>query len=495
MDSFSRSALGHPRILELPYELQIRCLSYLTAIELLRSRAVCRKWKQLGYDGLLWIKVDITSYDRSIPVEQLTRMTVAGGRFLRVANLRGCVQLTGYNLRTLADHCPNIEVLSLKDCRSLSTHSIAYFLTQIKQHGKLRSLDLSGLDTVRNTTLVQIGNLSSLEHLDLSWCSNLTIGGSDGCPRLGFEAIATGCPKLTHLRLNGCSSSVALHPATMAVFGQYLTSLAVLSLASCTGLTDAALSALFHPRLLRRLTKLNLSGCNRLTDVSLRSIALAAPPLTHLQLSDCVLLSDRGLCFLAVRLPLLTHLDLENLPQITNTAVKSLATHQSYLTYVGLTNCIQVGDDGIIELALHGAARDRLRHLELDNSMISDTCLETIADAMTILREKDATVTADSVVATSDDPFSTTNRGRPSLIIEALDCRNITEAGVRDALSKAGDVLAIKSFYSWKFNNGGERDRLTELTSRTLSDNTQVREDARQQEQPLIARRRHCTIL
>lgn len=313
----------------------------------------------------------------------------------------------------LSEHCPNVHVLILKDCRGLSTHSIACFL-QAAPH--IRTLDLSGLDTVRNSTLQQVGqHLSKLETLSIAWCRN--ISGS------GVQAIAQGCKYLKTLRVDGCQQ---LDASTMDVLGKECHQLLRLGLNACTSLTDDALLSLLQHR--PPLTHLDLSGCARLSDTTLRHLALQCFHLTHLQLASCVLFTDQGFCFLAPRLRTLVHLDLDDLQQITGTTVKTLANHQPSLARLCLSNCAQIADDAIIHLVVHGLCRNTLHHLELDNCVITDDTLYSIASYL----HKD-------------------NNNKSTLNLDVLDCANITEKGIRKALSKAGPRLSIKSFYSWKW--------------------------------------------
>lgn len=343
-----------------------------------------------------------------------------------VSSFRGCIQLTGHGLRTLSDHCPNVEVLSLKDCRSLSTASIGCFLQTATQ---LRVLDLSGVDSVKNSTLLTISQLSQLEKLNFAWCRNIT--------GHGLQAVGQGCPKLRHLKLNGCPM---LDEPTMAALGQHLSHLTHLCLAFCTSLNDTALLA-FLQTSCAPLSHLNLTSCARLSDSSLRHIAQHCTQLTHLELAGCVLLTDQGFSYLAPRLRTLVHLDLEDLQHITGITVRALADHQANLTRLCLSNCSQITDDAITHLLLHGVCR-KLEHLELDNCTVSDETLNTIAVYLTT--HPPSPTTPDSSFS-----FSSASESR-RFNVEVLDCANITESGVRSALAKASPMLTIKSFYSWQ---------------------------------------------
>jgi F-box/leucine-rich repeat protein 2/20 len=54
--------------------------------------------------------------------------------------------------------------------------------------------------------------------------------------------------------------------------------------------------------------------------------------------------------------------------------------------------------------------------------------------------------------------------------VEVLDCNNITELGVRTALAKAGPMLTIKSFYSFKTQQElVEQEQIVSLESSSRS--------------------------
>ncbi|KAI8368427.1 hypothetical protein EDC96DRAFT_574280 [Choanephora cucurbitarum] len=383
-------------------------VSLLSVQDRLRLAVVCRKWHQLVFDGSLWTTIDISPFYKSMPIELILKLIKSSGHFLRIANFRGCIQLTGHALRTLSAECPYINVLIIKDCRSLSTASINHFLEHANY---LKVLDVSGLDTIKSSTLAHhTFQFQALKQLSLSWCRNLT--------GAGVLTLIQSCSQLTHLKLNGCPQ---LDTATMRGLGSLLLpNLVYLNLSACTSLTDAALLAFFehhpHPTCLTHLT---LSSCARLTDASVRTISLYATHLTHLALSGCVLLSDHGLSFLCLRLQLV-YLDLEDIQQITGLTLTSIGNHQRQLEHLCLSNCIQLSDDDLIQLLVRSS---RLSHLELDNCPITDRTVLAIANHL---------------VSSKAAYF----------YLQVLDCSSVTEEGIREAQKKAG-VLSIKSFYSF----------------------------------------------
>ncbi|ORZ03228.1 hypothetical protein BCR43DRAFT_520409 [Syncephalastrum racemosum] len=422
----------------LPEELQIRILGLLSTQERVAVSAVCQRWQGLVYDGSLWTCIDASSFYRIIPADQLVRLGMAGGKFLRILNLRGCVQLTGHGLRTLSTHCPNLHTVCFKDCRGVSTASLAFFL---EHAAHLCDIDVSGVDSVRDSTLQKlVAHCPSVTALNLDWCRNVT---GRGLQYLSRNATAlclrklriSGCPKLTEESLE----TLQAHP-----FEQ-------LSLAHCTSLTDALVARLMPQPY---LSHLNLTGCVTLSDATLRCLAGSATRITHLAVAGCVHLTDQGFCHLATRLADLEAIDLEDLHQITSATITAFATYQPHLKSLCLSNCVQISDDAIINLILNGVCRN-LCVLELDNCTVTDHCLDTISRHL-IKPEWESPLPDSSIsLRPSRKPQ------RPArLSIQVLDCANISEAGVQKALERASPRLNIKSFYSWQDpaddDDGGE---------------------------------------
>lgn len=418
---------------------------------------------------------------------------------------RGCYQLTSQMLRVLSEHCVNVESLYLKDCRKISTPSLACFLQRATS---LSLLDLSGLECVKNSTLKIIGqSLPFLEKLNLSWCKNITGEGIQHLVCHGGK-----CHSIEVLKLNGAG---LMDETTMDILASYSPKLRQLSLASCITLTDPAFARLLQSPV-KQWTHLNLSNCSRLSDRSLKQLALSGSnQLTHLELAGCHTLTDSSLTFLAPRLQSLVHLDLEDLSLITSATVKALANNQPNLKRLCLSNCSLIDDEAILHLVLHGICT-KLDHLELDGCAITDTCLDTIATFLVdherkrlehslelsdvihaplstspsassissssirsssfALHATDSSSTAIGSTALQQEILAHQPSCQRSMTIELLDCGDVSESGVRLALAKAGPFLDIKSFYSWR--DGQWHDHAAPLRSDT-------------RHPPSVVRRRH----
>jgi hypothetical protein len=283
-------------------------------------------------------------------------------------------------------------------------------------------LDVSGLDTVKYSTLVN-ATCSKLEKLEMSWCRNIT---GNGILALAKKSSNT----LTYLKINGCPQ---IDEEIMALLGTSLPNLSHFSLAACTNLTDIALLSFLKTSSGNKITHLNLSSCSRLSDATLLNLAIYTQHLEHLELAGCVLMTDQGFFHLFARVQTFIHLDLEDIHQITTTSIRSIANHQTQLQRLCLSSCTQISDDDIVYLI---NCCHQLQHLELDNCTITDEVLNNIATHLQLQEQK--------------HNKSSQQQQKRKLSIEVLDCSNVTEFGIRKALAKASPLLSIKSFYSFQ---------------------------------------------
>jgi F-box/leucine-rich repeat protein 2/20 len=190
-------------------------------------------------------------------------------------------------------------------------------------------------------------------------------------------------------------------------------------------------------------------------------------------------MTDQGFCYMSPRLRTLVHLDLEDLQQITGITVRSVANHQANLERLCLSNCTQIFDDAIHHLILHGTCH-KLQQLELDNCTITDQALNTIAihlEQKQIKHQQQQQELLLSSMTDSNISFFSSHSQEPvkmiecrPMSVEVLDCNNITELGVRTALAKAGPMLTIKSFYSFKTQQElVEQEQIVSLESSSRS--------------------------
>ncbi|OZJ06857.1 hypothetical protein BZG36_00144 [Bifiguratus adelaidae] len=423
--------------LGLPREIQLRILSYLTPLQLIRVRCVSKDWQNLMMDGSLWSVIDARPFYEMIEGERLVELGIAAGKFLRVAHFRQVC----YALRTLSQYCPNIEYLDLTGCRSVSQASVACFLAQA-QH--LKHLDVSCLSSVNNYTLRTISmHCPQLESLNLAWCRNIS--------SVGIQNIAKRCTKLLEFRLNGC---LFLDEETCAVIGENLQQLRQLHLGGCTNLQDSAFEALMET-CSDSITFLNLSQCHALTDAALKAISESCPRLSHLEIPGGLHFTDEGFTHLFHRVRGFVYIDLEDCARVTDRTVRSIASDQPYLKRLCLSNCFQISDAAVRELLTSGACASTIQHLSLDScKAITDAVLKTVANLM-VHRTSEATKVDAYNDGLSDDGVecslwpSRSSSALEPIKIEVYDCHKITEEGVKLA-QRMTPLLRIRSSFSWR---------------------------------------------
>ncbi|KAG9291882.1 hypothetical protein G9A89_012167 [Geosiphon pyriformis] len=477
---------------KLPLEVKVKIFKWLDVVEVIRTSMVCRSWHSLAFDGSLWSQIDVAPFYQKISTDQLIALWKSAGGFLKDVNFRGCVQLTGKNLRELAPYCPNIQTLQLSGCRNLDSGGIDILLSHLHN---LQELNLSGLDLIstQNSCIRTLAKqCKRLKKVNLSWCRYLS--------SRDIEILVKGCKELTSLKLDG---QPELIESTLAMIGE-LRHLQVLSLDSCTAINDNLIAALFQTGGANDnssttaatmttttyslspppITHLNLANNLNLTDTALQDLADFCPTLTHLQLHGCPGFTDHGLIYLISKCIEIQALDLEDCNSAVNDDVlNAIARHLPKLRSVCLSYCEQITDDAVTNLLRECT---NISRIDLDQCQsLTDTVLHNIADILTTAASmgliRDHSTYANSVI--DDDSASSNsnqspqlaslvsrrNNMRPKLIeIEIFDCRNISIATVRETVKKvsaAGVLLKLKGYYAWQAtrnprnrnedNNGG----------------------------------------
>ncbi|KAI9882862.1 MAG: hypothetical protein M1823_005391 [Watsoniomyces obsoletus] len=436
----------------LPVELRTKILRCLAPREIVRCSLVCRAWHRLCFDGQLWRSLDASSFYRDISADALTKIITAAGPFVRDLNLRGCIQFqSNPKAEKLVEACRNLEHVSLEG--SYMGRRAVHHL--IQHNPRLRHLDLTGLAACWNATGHELGqHCPNLRYLNVSWCPNMDARG--------VRKVIDGCPELEDLRV---SEIRGFDDQELMRRLFEINRLQRLIMNGCVSLTNDALRVLMEgvdPEICpltsrpmvapRQLRHLDLSRCHRLTDVGLRKLAHQVPHLEGLQLGGCVELTDDALLDLLPTVPKLTHLDLEELHHLTNATLQRLAEApcRAALEHLSISYCEGLGDTGMLPVL---KACTRIRHIDMDNTRVSDLVLAEAA-AMVLQRSR-------PVIAPSppDRPYL-------GLRMVMYDCQNVTWTGVREVLSRNAEVrratspqaapsfpteiIQLKCFYGWQ---------------------------------------------
>lgn len=444
---------------DMPTELRIHVLSFLTPKEIVRCSAVSRSWHSMCYDGQLWQQLDTSAYYRDIPMDALVSIINRAGPFVRDLNLRGCIQLRhAWTSEGIARSCKNLENFSLEGCL-IDKSSIHSFL---KHNIRLVHVNLTGLPGVSNDTMKTISkHCPKLEHLNITWCTNVSTQG--------LQLIVRACPNLKDLR---AGETRGWDNINFAVELFKRNTLERLILTNCDSLTDDFVSVLMQGmgsemdyitgRVIcepRKLKHLDLSRCKNLSDSAIEAMAFNVPDLEGLQLSKIPNLTDASLAALFPTLYILTHLDIEELDQLTNVSLQSLANSPSATTlrHLTISYCDNLSDVGMLSILKKCPG---IESLDMDNTRISDLVL---AEAAQIIRKRNLQLSATG---------NTSPNLKVGLRLAVYDCANVTWNGVLEVLSRNAEVfgpgaakdnreapvqphyshnyISLKAFYTWQ---------------------------------------------
>ncbi|KXL46332.1 hypothetical protein M433DRAFT_77894 [Acidomyces richmondensis BFW] len=413
---------------ELPFELKMEVLSYLSPREIVRCAVVSRSWHETCFDGQLWSILDTAEFYQDIPADALVKIITSAGPFLRDLNLRGCVQLRErWHAKGLSDVCTNLENFSLEGCRIDRTaiHNFLY------SNNRLVHINLSGLAGATNSAMKIIAaNCPKLEHLNISWCNNID--------NRGLKKVIECCPNLKDLRAGEIRG---WEDVDMMQLLFERNSLDRLILMNCDTLNDESLAVLIEGRdnevdyltgrpvvPPRRLKHLDLTRCRGITDQGLKTFVNNIPNIEGLQLSKCHGVVDDTLIELLPTTPMLTHLDLEELDELSNAVLQCLANAPcaKRLRHLSISYCENLGDSGMIPLL---KSCTNLRSLEMDNTRISDLVL---TEAAAMMRTRGSRTIIEG---------KTNFKPTVGLRLVAYDCQNVTWTGVREILSRNAEVF------------------------------------------------------
>lgn len=427
---------------EMPQELAMHILQFLSPKEIVKCSAVSRMWHKMCFDGQLWGNLDTQEYYQDIPAASLTQIIERAGPFVRDLNLRGCVQMPeswGKDGQNITDACRNLEYFSLEDCR-IDRSSVHYFLLR---NPRLVHINLSGMKSLSNSALRIIAqNCPQLEHLNISWCQNVD--------SRGLVRVVQSCSRLKDLRageVKGFNDQILL----LELFNR--NTLERLFVDHCIELDDESLQVLFQgvdPEIdplteravvpARNFRHLDLSRCSRLTDKGVKCLAGNVPGLCGLQLSFCEELTDDALTGVLESTPHLTHLNLEEIDRLSNSTLQTLAQSPCApkIRHLNISYCENLGDSGMLQVI---KSCPKLRTVFMDNTRVSDLVL---TEAAAQVRIRDRT-----------NPLATNCPPAIGLHLIVYDCQNVTWTGVREILSRNTEpnrqqVISLKCFYGYQ---------------------------------------------
>lgn len=262
---------------QLPDNIILEILSYLSVKDLCISGQVSRRWRRIARDNSLWRHVDLLPY-RLVPQRIWKVIRTHLSECLLTLKIKGFVDtglpnqkkhsLTNAMLQDIKERCPNIKELYLHGCNteildatllpmsitSLTIASSSWKPRWLKQALFSNLIYLSLKDSVRvdNFDVEDIIKFTDIKKLILRKCYRI----SDP----GFQKIATSFTNLEELDLS-CTecSDLALHH-----FSRHLVNLHTLVLTNCKNITDSGLFTLVTG--LKKLENLDVTNSKKITN-------------------------------------------------------------------------------------------------------------------------------------------------------------------------------------------------------------------------------------
>ncbi|XP_065309437.1 putative RNA-binding protein EEED8.10 isoform X2 [Dermacentor albipictus] len=278
------------------------------------------------------------------------------------------VQLTNTSVMQLANRCPKLKSVLLKDCCDVREKSLRRLLRRCR---RLEHIDLTEMYEFTGECF-NIDGLR-LRHLILRGCTGLT--------SRGMSRIATKCTSLTELQLLDCFK---ISDHDLSLICQNLKSLKNLGLSrSLCNATSSGIGAIGNLRLLEHL---DLSSNRTVDDASMGPIATGCKKLRFLDLTNC----ERGITDAAMshiaKCSELRELKISYVEKITDAGMCNLACH-GRLHSVEVRACALLSDAGV--LAIVELCQD-LRLLDLSgcehvSSAAMESCAAIVAERPHVL--------------------------------------------------------------------------------------------------------------
>lgn len=196
----------------------IKSISGSSVPFLCKMSRVCRRWREVAIEPVLWRKVDLSS-SCVIKASSGTIERLAPSRLTAVTELSllGWEKLTDKGMQTIGKHCKQLQSIVLAQCWSLTSAGVASLADNCGQLKMIdvafTKIDITGLQHIVKVLGCQLENLSlrncnrvqgeSILPLIQEHCPNLTSLdlSSTNIRKLCVEKLQAGCPKLKHLFL------------------------------------------------------------------------------------------------------------------------------------------------------------------------------------------------------------------------------------------------------------------------------------------------------
>ena len=357
-------------------DVLVAVFKLLDLLELIRLRAVSKRWQQLLTESpQLCTHVDLGPINRKVNDWSLTNILAPfiGTRPVEI-DLSNCFHITDEGFQALWRLCgKNIKTWKMKSVWDVSAGQILEMSDNAKG---LEEVDWSNCRKVGDNLLARVVGWVVPEPAPAREnAKNVVISSSSAKGRRASQhqqkmekqnaiqsaapappppGTVIGCPRLRRLNLSYCKHITDRSMAHLAAHAA--NRLQSLTLTRCTSITDAGFQA-WAPYRFNELTHLCLADCTYLSDNSIIALVNAAKNLTHLDLSFCCALSDTATEVVALGLPLLRELRLAFCGSaVSDASLGCIALHLNELRGLSVRGCVRVTGNGV-ENVLEGCGR------------------------------------------------------------------------------------------------------------------------------------------
>lgn len=322
----------------IPDSVLLKVFEYFELPELMRLRAVSRRWRQLLYVATnLFETLDLTPWNTSVDDKALIRITDFVGSRPKYIDISNCFHVTDEGFSYMVNEIGmsgQIKVLKMRCLWEVSAMAIMD-LTSPSVGRYLEEVDLSNCRKVEDIVVQRL----------IGWCSDNNVKVVHNHPLETTHHNEAGSRNLKVLNLGYCKH---LTDNTMYHLSMHANeSLESLDLTRCTTISDVGFQY-WAQSSFPNLTKLSLKDCTFLTDKAIVSLANAAPAIEILDLNFCCALLDVAIEVLCLGCPNLRELDLSFCGSaVSDSSLVAISMHLCNLERLYVKGCIRVTRAGV----------------------------------------------------------------------------------------------------------------------------------------------------
>ncbi|XP_056429459.1 dynein regulatory complex subunit 6 isoform X2 [Hyla sarda] len=461
MDDFgnvSSSAMreGEDDISQLPQRALFKIFGFMDLIDLARIAQVCRSWKIIAQNSLLWNSIDFSSVRHRIQDKFVINILRKCRPYVIRLNLRRCSTLHWSTFKGIGE-CRNLQDLNLSECRNVNEEAIKVICEGCPA---LLYLNLSHTEITNTTIRAMSRYLLNLQYLSVAYSRKFTdkglqyLGSGKGCHKIiyldlsgctqisvdGFRYLADGCSSLQHLKINDMFTLTDNCITTLLEKCQNILSI---SLLGSPHLSDAAFKILAQGR---KLEKIRIEGNSLITDGSIKAIGRSSPYLNHIYIANCQKITDISLKAIA-SLKNITVLNVADCIRISDPGVRQVVEGPSgnKIRELNLTNCLRVSDLSLLRIA------QKCHNL----NFLSLRFCENVTDSGIELLGNMASLISIDISGTSITDQGLAALGAQSKIRElsVSECQGITDIGIQKFCHQSKDLEALDISHCLQVSN------------------------------------------